>query len=107
MAPVTPTAIPTVAPVLRLVGVTSVLRLVGVAPVLSLVGVIFVLRVVGVTSAVGVISVLRVVGVLYVLGVVCVMIPDEKDEKITLSNDPIPVSKSLKVSVQVLIVLVK
>ena len=73
MAPVTPTAIPTVAPVLRLVGVTSV---------------------------VGVISALRVVGVLSVLGVVCVMIPDEKDEKIILSNDLIPVSESLKVSVE-------
>ena len=91
MAPVTPTAIPTVAPVLRLVGVTSVLRLVSV---------IFVLRVVSVTSAGGVISVLRVVGVLSVLGVVCVMIPDEKDEKIIFSNDPIPVSESLNVSVE-------
>ena len=59
MVPVTPTAIPTVAPVLRLVSAISVLRIVG---------------------ALGVVS---------VLGVVCVMIPDEKkNEKIFLSNDP-------------------
>ena len=49
----------------------------------KVVGVTSVLRVVGVTS------VLRVVGVISVLGVVCVMTPDEKDEKIILSNDPV------------------
>ena len=39
---------------------------------------------------------LRVVGVISVFEVVCVMIPDEKDEKIILSN---AISESLKVFV--------
>ena len=52
MVQVSPTAIPTVAPVLRLVGA------------------IFVFRIVGAVAVLGV--------VISVLGVVCVMIPDEK-----------------------------
>ena len=72
MVPVTPTAIPTVAPMLRVVGMTSALRVVGALSVLGVVCVIFALMVVGVTS------VLKVVGIISVLGAVCVMIPDEK-----------------------------
>ena len=73
MVPVTTTAIPTVAPVLTVVGAISVLRIVDVKLVLRIVDVI---------------SLLGVVGVISVLGVVCVMIPDEKEDEKIINNDP-------------------